>query len=118
MYERDARFLAGLGTRSSSEQDNKPVECRWAIRITGFERRRMAALGQELEREFEDHTGPAKTTAKSTPNQQIFRRPQTPPFRASTNASGVVSHGEAAVPAPVVGRDKAIEFGSLHVHPV
>jgi transposase-like protein len=45
---------------------------RWrAIKITDFERRQMAALRQELDREYEAQTGLAKTTSKGTSSRQI-----------------------------------------------
>jgi hypothetical protein len=45
---------------------------RWrAIRITDFERRQMAALRQELDREYEAQTDLAKPTSKGTSNRQI-----------------------------------------------
>jgi len=45
---------------------------RWrAIRITDFERRQMAALRQELDREYEAQTGLAHSTSKGSPNRQI-----------------------------------------------
>ena len=51
---------------------------RWrAIRITDFERRQMAALRQELDREYEAHTSLAKPTSKGVPNRQISSRSRT-----------------------------------------
>ena len=45
---------------------------RWrAIKITDFERRQMAALRQELDREYEAQTGLAKSTLEGTPNHQL-----------------------------------------------
>jgi len=45
---------------------------RWrAIKITDFERRQMAALRQELDREYEAQSGLAKPTSKGTSNRQI-----------------------------------------------
>jgi transposase-like protein len=45
---------------------------RWrAIKITDFERRQMAALRQELDREYEAQSGLAKPTSKGTSNPQI-----------------------------------------------
>ncbi|MDX1424753.1 MAG: IS256 family transposase [Kiloniellales bacterium] len=45
---------------------------RWrAIKITDFERRQMAALRQELDREYEAQTGLAKSTSKGTSNRQL-----------------------------------------------
>jgi transposase-like protein len=51
---------------------------RWrAIRITDFERRQMAALRQELDREYEAQSGLAKPTSKGTSNRQISSRART-----------------------------------------
>ena len=51
---------------------------RWrAIKITDFERRQMAALRQELDREYEAQTGLAKPTSKGTPNRRISSRSRT-----------------------------------------
>ena len=45
---------------------------RWrAIKITDFERRQMAALKQDLDREYEAQTGLAKTTSEAKPNRQL-----------------------------------------------
>ena len=45
---------------------------RWrAIKVTDFERRQMAALRQELDREYEAQTDLAKTTSKRTSNHKI-----------------------------------------------
>jgi putative transposase len=45
---------------------------RWrAVKITDFERRQMAALRQELDREYEAQTDLAKTTSEGTPNRQL-----------------------------------------------
>jgi putative transposase len=51
---------------------------RWrAIRITDFERRQMAALRQELDREYEAQTSLAKPTSKGTSNRQISSNSRT-----------------------------------------
>jgi putative transposase len=51
---------------------------RWrAIRITDFERRQMAALRQELDREYEAQTGLANGTSKGSPNRQLSSNSQT-----------------------------------------
>jgi len=51
---------------------------RWrAIRIADFERHQMAALRQELDREYEAQSGLAKPTSKGTPNRQISSRSRT-----------------------------------------
>jgi len=44
---------------------------RWrAVRITDFERRQMAALRQELDREYDAQTDLAKVISKGTANRQ------------------------------------------------
>jgi putative transposase len=51
---------------------------RWrAIKITDFERRQMAALRQDLDREYDAQTGLAKPTSKGTPNRQTSSRART-----------------------------------------
>ena len=51
---------------------------RWrAIKITGFERRQMAALRQELYQEYEIQTGLARPTSKGASHDQFSSRSPT-----------------------------------------
>jgi len=61
-----------------SEPSGSTARQRWrAIKITGFERRQMAALRAEFDQEKQAQTGLDYGTSKAKPQTQLFSKSRT-----------------------------------------